>query len=273
MTINFYDNNNNSRSVTSADQILRYTKALKKFKDFPFPIPTKIIIIYQKSFIDLLREKYQLKQYPFLMNASLYYPPTSEKEVAPPWAIVSNFGFGAPTLAVLMELLVALKCKVFISCGTAGAIQKNLKPGDIVVCERARREEGTSFHYLANSKQNYPYVSAGETITEKIKISCQNLQENFYAGCSWTTDAAYRETVDKVKKYQSQGILTVDMESSALFAIAKYYQLEAGTIFTISDSLANLKWTPHFKSKALFAGLEKSFLIADSALLKFSIPS
>lgn len=36
------------------------------------------------------------------------------------------------------------------------------------------------------------------------------------------------------------------MEAAALFAVAHYRKIEIGAIFTISDSLAELRWEPKF---------------------------
>ena len=41
-------------------------------------------------------------------------------------------------------------------------------------------------------------------------------------GKIWTTDAVYRETYGKVKLMQERGCIGVDMELSALLALAKY---------------------------------------------------
>lgn len=50
----------------------------------------------------------------------------------------------------------------------------------------------------------------------------------------------------EVKKYWMEGVLTVEMEASAIFAVAKYRKVQAGAIFTISDYLAELEWKPKF---------------------------
>ncbi|MEM3872122.1 MAG: hypothetical protein QXE05_06140, partial [Nitrososphaeria archaeon] len=56
----------------------------------------------------------------------------------------------------------------------------------------------------------------------------------------WTIDAPYMETVDEIRHYGKKGVLTVEMESAALFAIVDSYRkngmkVEAGAIFIISD--------------------------------------
>ena len=120
-----------------------------------------------------------------------------------------------------------------------------------MVCEKAIRDEGTSHHYLKHSK--YAYASKG--MTNKIIISLEKLNQKYFIGTSWTIDAPYRETVAEAKQYQEEGVATVEMEASALFAVAQYRNVELGAIFTISDSLAELQWKPKFHLKKTKKGL------------------
>jgi purine-nucleoside phosphorylase len=69
---------------------------------------------------------------------------------------------------------------------------------------------------------------------------------NYQTGTSWTTDAPYRETLAELKHYRDEGVLTVEMEASAIFAIAKYLNINAGAILTISDYLTEESWELHF---------------------------
>ena len=68
----------------------------------------------------------------------------------------------------------------------------------------------------------------------------------YHTGTSWTTDAPYRETLAEVKYYRDEGVLTVEMEAAAIFAIAKYLNIKAGAILTISDYLTEESWKLHF---------------------------
>ena len=89
----------------------------------------------------------------------------------------------------------------------------------------------------------------------------------YLTGTSWTVDAFYRETVAEAKHYQAEGVLTVDMEASALFSVAQYRGVEIGAIFAISDSLAELVWQPEFHLETTSKGLETLYRVALAALL------
>jgi len=171
-------------------------------------------------------------------------------------------GIGGPCAVTTLEEKIALGIERFISIGSAGSLQKNISIGDIVVCERAIRDEGVSHHYLEDSK----YAHASGDMTRCIQSSLDRLGIEYITGTSWTTDAVYRETISEVRQYQKEGVATVEMEASALFAVAQYRNVQMGSILTISDSLADMKWQPEFHSEKKKIGLENIFKAAMCAL-------
>ena len=78
-----------------------------------------------------------------------------------------------------------------------------------------------------------------------IKIA-KDLNISYHTGTSWTIDAPYCETLAEIKEYQEEGVLTVEMEAAAIFAVARHLNVEAGAIFTISDYLTEDNWELHF---------------------------
>jgi uridine phosphorylase len=148
--------------------------------------------------------------------------------------------FGSVMTALKMEELIELGVKEFVIAGWAGAIQPDLHVGDIIVCDRAVRDEGVSHHYLKPAK----YVSADKTLVKELSTYAKKLGIPAKVGTTWTTDAPFRETAEEVKAYSRKGILTVEMEAATVFSLAKYYDIKAAAVFVISDSLARLRWKP-----------------------------
>ena len=153
--------------------------------------------------------------------------------------IVKMTGIGSPHAASIMEELVALGGKQFLNIGTAGG----LKHKGIFLCNKALRDEGTSSHYLKPGRFTYPV----RNLTARLGKSIKSRGLEYSIGTTWTTDAPYRETKAEVKKYAKQGISTVDMETSALFAVAKYRKVEIAATFVVSDLVCEGKWKPMFK--------------------------
>ena len=161
--------------------------------------------------------------------------------------VAGRFSVGAPMTAVLAEELAAWGARQFIIIGLAGAVSPNLPPGAMAVANKALRDEGTSHHYLPPQR----YVDASHGLTAVIQQAFTQQNIPFAIGPSWTTDAPYRETAMEVQQYQQEGILTVDMEAAALFAVAECRGLEAAAVFCISDSIAHGRWQPVADRKAV----------------------
>jgi uridine phosphorylase len=146
-------------------------------------------------------------------------------------------GIGSPHAVTVLEELIAMGAKEFINIGTAGGLHHR----GIFVCNKALRDEGTSYHYIKEGKYSYP----DKSLTDKFKIFLTKKGLDFFEGTTWTIDAPYRETKAEVKKYSKEGIFTVEMEASALFVVAKYRKVKIASAFVASDILKE-KWEPEF---------------------------
>jgi uridine phosphorylase len=220
--------------------------------------PESVILCYQRSLMKYILDKHKTTR-DNVYHSGMYLLEETGGKVA----VMGGFGIGAPAAVTVFEELVALGVKKFISIGSAGTLQKDIRIGDLIVCERAIRDEGTSHHYLKPSK----YAYASKELTIKIKKTLDSLKCKYTAGTSWTIDAPYRETLAEARQYQKEGVATVEMEASALFAVAQYRKVELGALFTISDSLADMQWKPKFHLKKTDKGLEIIYRVALTSLL------
>ncbi len=176
--------------------------------------------------------------------------------------VLSNFGIGAPVVASLTEEMIAWGVKRFIILSWGGALQKSLNVGDIVIIERAIRDEGVSHHYLPAEK----FVNADASLTEILKKNLKINTEKIAVGSTWTTDAPYRETRDEVLKYQAEGIQVVEMEIAALFALAKVRSVQASAVVVAADKLANLTWEMPSDMKRINSSFEIAYRAAIQTL-------
>lgn len=151
---------------------------------------------------------------------------------------------GAPHAVMVLEKLIVLGAKKFLFLGWCGSIQKRAQIGDLVVPDRAVIGEGTSGYYPINNGYPRPSNSMIKVIEEGLEIC----SVPFHKGSVWSTDAPYRETRQKVLLLQSEGVLGVDMEVSALFAAASYRQVQIGALLVVSDELGSLHWRPGFSN-------------------------
>lgn len=221
------------------------------------PPPEAVLICFHPGFFNWVKDNHKTTRGTGF-SGFLHHISESNGKLA----ITQRF-IGAPSAAVVMEELIAWGVKKFIIIGFAGTLQKHIQIGDLVLCEKALRDEGTSYHYLPDSEWAHPSAS----LTKTLRSSLEQQQLHFHFGPSWTTDAPYRETVDEAQAYQAQGVLTVEMEASALFAVAEHRKVEAAALFSVSDSLAELVWDPQFHNDKSRTGLEQLFKATLHALL------
>lgn len=139
---------------------------------------------------------------------------------------------GAPAAVIDFELLIASGVRRFVAFGTCGVFDPNIPQNSIVVPTIAIREEGTSYHYLpADEDLEFP-----NGLVEKMSKCAQDYNITTSIGGIWTTDAVYRETETKIGNMEEAGCIGVDMELSALMAVAQYRDVKFAQ-FLIADDL------------------------------------
>lgn len=243
-------------SVVNPDDFIKYIKS--RNRNLKINVPANIVLCFQKSFFNRVISGFELE--PSYFPAGEMY---CSSKLEDDFAVVGNFGIGAPAAVCVAELLVASGARRIISVGTAGAISQKLKPGDILVCNKALRGEGTSKNYLRDQR----FAHAGKEITDQITDTLNQNKLFFNHATSWTTDAPYRETGEEILKYSSEGISVVEMEAAALFAVAEYRKVQLGCILTVSDLLFDLCWKPCFHYKDVSESL---YQIATTAINCFN---
>jgi uridine phosphorylase len=87
-------------------------------------------------------------------------------------------------------------------------------------------------------------------------------------GATWTIDAPYRETAEELRHYREEGVLTVEMEAAAVFAVARHRGLQAAAAFVLSDTLTDTDWTPDFGSPEILRGLDVLVAAAIEVLME-----
>lgn len=127
---------------------------------------------------------------------------------------------GAPFAVLVAEELFACGCQLLISITSAGQIISKGEPPYVVLIEQALRDEGTSFHYLPPS----PYSYLASHLKELVCSTWDHHRVLLHTGASWTTDAPFRETEEAIAACREQGILAVEMEAAALYALASARQ-------------------------------------------------
>jgi purine-nucleoside phosphorylase len=106
------------------------------------------------------------------------------------------------------------------------------------LCKKAIRDEGTSYHYTPPSKYAYP----DERLTKRLEDSLKENNIEFRKAINWTIDSIFRETKKEIEQYKNEGVTTVDMEASALFAVAGVREAKIAAAFVVSDVFFEGGW-------------------------------
>jgi len=228
----------------------------------PIDIPKHCVLPIFQKVIDKLVENKRTK---FIHNVEsevgllpVYEIQAYDKPVA-----VINPGVGAAFVGAVLEELIALGCKKFIACGGAGVLRKDIVRGMVVVVNSAVRDEGTSYHYLAPSRE----VNANTKVIEVIERGLQKHKIKYLVGKTWTTDGVYRETQDKIALRKSEGCLTVEMEAAAFLAVSQFRGVEFGQILTAGDDVSGEEWDRRYYNRRASHREKLFWLAVESCLL------
>lgn len=172
------------------------------------------------------------------LTSELGWTPVWEIEVNAHRLAVLQPGVGAPMAAAFSEEIIAMGARRIVACGGAGALMPELEVGRAVVVDSAVRDEGTSYHYVPANGVVHADQHAVATVVE----ACEAAGIACAVARSWTTDAIYRETRDRMARRVAQGCHVVEMEAAALLAVAHYREVALGQVLMAGDTLAGQTW-------------------------------
>ena len=158
--------------------------------------------------------------------------------------LVALLPWGAPAAVCRMEEFRAIGITSFLVLGIGGRIQNEHSPGTLYLIDQAIRDEGTSLHYLERSIFAHASFKYSNEINQQLSAN----KIPFTQGLSWTTDAPYRETLDKFLYWQKKVCLVVEMELAALFSFGKFHKLDIAAMIIGADQLTEEGWIDCFNN-------------------------
>lgn len=170
---------------------------------------------------------------------------------------VSSTGMGAPTAVIALEELYECGMEVAVRMGTNMVLDKK-NFGKYMIPIGAMREESTSAQYAPAS---YPAIADAEL----VRYLTEGVRENGYEtvnGLICTMDAFYRDFREsrfsrecgidiegRIDRLRAYGIDSIDMESSAIFTVARLMGVKAALI-GLATVNANLREFMYGEEKA-----------------------
>ncbi len=144
-----------------------------------------------------------------------------------------NGGRFSSDTAITTEVMCNAKIQNIIRIGTCGALEENIKVGDLVVVDKVIRGDGVTPYYVDKDFK----TAADKKICDTLSGVAKDMGGNVHRCCVWTTDALLRETRQIVEAKMKEGAMAVDMVSSAMLTICQLYKVKAGAILAVSDNV------------------------------------
>ncbi len=146
-------------------------------------------------------------------------------------------GMGIPSMGIYAyELFSYYDVKKIIRLGTCGSMKESIKVSDLILATDAYSE--SSFAYLYDNNKCKKF-SSSESINNAIIAASKENNIHLNIGTVFSTDVfepyAKNNIIENLLP-KDEYFLGTEMESFALFFIAKYLNKEAGCVLTVSDS-------------------------------------
>ena len=260
MPIPNFPDKHKSRPIATPQEHVAYFRQQGFIPDFP--IPESVIFCYEANLLDRITNVESVKQVHGLGGGFYLLTETNNRV-----AVSGNNGIGAPGVSMLLDICIELGSKRFINVGIAGGLQKTSHIGDVVVCTSAIRDEGVSYHYLEDLSA--PALPS-ENLTAALMQTLTGDGIHYTQGPTWTTDAFFRETLAEIQYYQQEGIVTVEMEAAALFAISAFRSVDMASAFVISDLIGDLVWNPQILAEETHESLFRLYQTARTTLQQYA---
>jgi len=145
---------------------------------------------------------------------------------------------GAPQAARMMEILAANGVEKFMVCGGCGTFDNEKTKDYVLVPTSAVRDEGTSYHYLPPSRE----IEINPEVLKVIEGTLRAEGVRHVPVKTWTTDASFRSTQNKVDIRKAEGCSVVEMECSAFYSVAKAKRLLCGQLLYAGDHVTQEGW-------------------------------
>ena len=161
---------------------------------------------------------------------------------------VMGTGMGCPSIGIYSyELIHIYDVKNLIRVGSCGAYDHKLNLYDIVLAMGASTDSNYASQYRLPG--TYSATASWELLSRAKKIA-DNRSIGATVGNVVSSDYFYDEDSESWKDWAKMGCLAVEMETFALYCNASRAGVNALTILTVSDSIANhMETSPEQREK------------------------
>jgi len=141
---------------------------------------------------------------------------------------------GAPLASDCLYFLRFTKCKAVVYSGAIGALQENIRIGDIIVPTGAVRGEGVSKYFI---EENYPAVAdygLTKILSNTLDQTYRKCDINIHHVPIFTTDSFTAETPEFLEQWKSNDLLGIEMETSVMYVLGSLFAMKIASFHVVS---------------------------------------
>lgn len=146
---------------------------------------------------------------------------------------VMGSGMGMPSISIYAnELFEYFGVQKIVRVGTCGALSAEMELGDLVLATAASTDSAMNRQRFGGWDYS---ASADFGLLRSVWSAAEKHGLKIHAGEVFSTDFFYHPDPGFIDRVQSLGILALDMESAALYALARHHGRRALTLLSVSD--------------------------------------
>lgn len=168
---------------------------------------------------------------------------------------VMGSGMGIPSIGIYAsELVKFFGAKKLIRVGSCGSLQEGIKLYDVIIAQSASTD--SNFLHQYNLPGTYAPTASWKLLNEAVD-QAEAQGATYHVGNILSSDVFYNEDETANARWSGMGVLGVEMESAALYAIAARHGVDALGIFTVSDNIiTGEKTSPEERQTAFTAMMD-----------------
>lgn len=140
--------------------------------------------------------------------------------------------FGAPMVAMYVEVAALLGVKRIVACGYVGGVMDDMEVGSYVVPSSAYGLDGCTRSYSPESL----FTVSSKSLTSRLCGILDRRGVRYAVGPIVSIDTLMLENDAMIKDLASRGYYAIDLETACLFAVANRFGVQAASIHIVSDS-------------------------------------
>lgn len=173
---------------------------------------------------------------------------------------IMGSGMGMPSISIYAhELFDYYGVQQIVRVGTCGGLIADMQVGDLVLADSASTDSAMANHFFSDGDDSIP---ADSGLLQSVHDKATEKGLHIRTGNVFASDWFYNPEDSFIKTAQARGTLALDMESAALYGLAKKHGRRALTILSVSDVIPTGEQASHEARQNAFGTVIEAVLEA-----------